>query len=89
MLCALLAAGLFAGTAYGVEATGGTGINDRDYDRLASPVLIPAGAAEVQLPVIPSFNLGAKQPKTVELSIAPGAYVMGISSTASILTRAE
>jgi hypothetical protein len=68
---------------------GGTGINDKDYERLDSPAVIPAGASEVKLPVVPVFNLGVKQPKSVELSLAPGGYVVGPKNKASILTRAE
>jgi hypothetical protein len=68
---------------------GGTGVSGVDYDRLDSPAVIPPGATEVQLPVVPCFNLGEKQPKTVELSIAPGGYLIGADSKVTILTRAE
>jgi hypothetical protein len=68
---------------------GGTGVNDKDFDRLESPAVIPAGASGVQLPVVPVFNLGDRQPKTVELSIAPGGYLIGADRMAAILTRAK
>ncbi|MBM4142454.1 MAG: hypothetical protein FJ225_02500 [Lentisphaerae bacterium] len=67
---------------------GGTGGNDRDYDLIESPVVIPAGASEARLTVVPSFRFGDQVPKSVTLSIAPGNYVIGVQSNASILTRA-
>ena len=67
---------------------GGTGRNGRDYDWLDSPAIIPAGASEVRLPVFPSFIFGDQRPKMVTLTIAPGAYVIGTQSNATILTRA-
>jgi hypothetical protein len=67
----------------------GTAINGRDYDRLDSPAIIPAGAAEVRLPIVPSFNLGDTRAKVVTLTVAPGAYGVGTQSNATIGTRAE
>jgi hypothetical protein len=66
---------------------GGTGNSGRDYDPLESPAVIPAGASEVRLPVVPSFSFGDTRPKFVTLSIAPGGYVIGAQSNATILTR--
>jgi hypothetical protein len=68
---------------------GGTGINGTDYERLDSPVVIPAGKSEVQLPVNPVFSLGVKQPKSVELTIDPGGYLIGAKKSAQILTRPQ
>jgi hypothetical protein len=67
----------------------GTAINGRDYDRLDSPAIIPAGASEARLPVVPGFNFGDTRAKVVSLTIAPGAYAAGMQSNATIGTRAE
>ena len=69
-------------------ALGGTGSSGRDYDPLESPVVIPAGASEVRLPVVPNFRFGDRLPKSVTLTIAPGRYAIGMQSNATILTRA-
>ncbi len=68
---------------------GGNGVNGADYEPLESPAVIPKGAAEVRLPVVPKFNFGDQQPKSVELTLAPGGYVIGVKKNARILTRAE
>ncbi len=68
---------------------GGTGVNGTDYEPLESPVVIPAGAASVKLTVTPRFNTGDQQPKSVELTLAPGGYTLGVNRSARILTRAE
>ena len=66
---------------------GGTGESGRDYDPIVSPAVIPPGASEVRLPVVPSFSFGDTRPKMVTLSIAPGGYVIGVQNNATILTR--
>jgi hypothetical protein len=68
---------------------GGSGVNGTDYDKLDSPAIIPEGKSEVQLPVNPVFSLGAGQPKSVELSLAPGGYLVGAKKSARILTRPQ
>ena len=68
---------------------GGTGVNGVDYDKLDIPAIIPAGATEVRLPVVPNFNMGEIRPKGVELSLAPGAYRIGVNGKASMVTRAR
>jgi hypothetical protein len=68
---------------------GGTGANGVDYDRLESPVVIPAGATEARLPVMPIFSYGSSQSKGVELTLAPGGYQLGLNSKASMVTKAQ
>jgi hypothetical protein len=67
----------------------GTGINGTDYDPLTIPAIIPSGAAEVRLSVVPNFNMGETRPKGVELTLAPGGYLIGVNSKASIVTKAQ
>ncbi|MFZ4396823.1 MAG: glycine-rich domain-containing protein [Kiritimatiellia bacterium] len=68
---------------------GGTGINGTDYEQLDCPAIIPAGKSELRLRVNPKFNFGDQRPKSVELTLAPGGYVVGTKRNATILTRAE
>jgi hypothetical protein len=68
---------------------GGTGVNGGDYDQLESPAVIPPGASEVRLPVVPSFSFGDTRPKMVTLSIAPGTYGVGVQNSATIVTSAQ
>ncbi|MFZ4397425.1 MAG: glycine-rich domain-containing protein [Kiritimatiellia bacterium] len=67
----------------------GIGVNGTDYEQLDSPVVIPASKTEVRLRVTPKFNFGDQRPKSVELSLVPGGYVVGAKRNATILTRAE
>jgi hypothetical protein len=68
---------------------GGTGRNGEDYEKLQSPAIIPSGASEVRLPVIPNFNMGETRSKGVELTLAPGGYMIGVNNKASIVTKAQ
>jgi hypothetical protein len=68
---------------------GGTGVNGEDYDLLESPAIMPAGAAEVRLPVVPNFNEDDKRSKGVELTIVPGGYQIGLNRKASMVTKAQ
>jgi hypothetical protein len=68
---------------------GGTGVNGTDYDRIESPAVIPAGAVEVRLPVVPNFSTDERQSKGVELTLAPGGYAIGVNNKASIVTKAQ
>jgi hypothetical protein len=68
---------------------GGTGANGADYDRLESPVVIPTGSTEVRLPVVPVFNMDETRSKGVELTIAPGGYLIGVNGKASMVTKAQ
>ncbi|MFZ4396778.1 MAG: glycine-rich domain-containing protein [Kiritimatiellia bacterium] len=68
---------------------GGTGVNGTDYEQLDSPAVIPAGKTELRLSVSPKFNFGDQRPKSVELTLAPGGYVVGTKRSARILTRNE
>jgi hypothetical protein len=70
-------------------ALSGTGINGTDYDPLTIPAIIPSGAAEVRLSVVPNFNMGETRPKGVELTLAPGGYLIGVNNKASIVTKAQ
>jgi hypothetical protein len=67
----------------------GTGRNGEDYDKLQSPAIIPSGETEVRLSVVPNFNMGETRSKGVELTIQPGAYLIGVNGKASIVTKAQ
>jgi hypothetical protein len=64
------------------------GINGVDFDMLDNPATIPAGAAEVSLPLIPSSGWrGDTRPKLITLEIAPGGYMTGAKKSAAIMSR--
>jgi hypothetical protein len=66
---------------------GGVAVNGMDYDEIENPAVIPAGATELQLPIVPCYTQGAKQPKVVEFSLAPGGYLIGPANKATMIMR--
>jgi len=64
------------------------GVNGLDFDLIDNPVTIPAGAAEINQPLIPSSGWrGDMRPKFITLEILPGGYIVGESKSAAILAR--
>ncbi|MBM4143735.1 MAG: hypothetical protein FJ225_09135 [Lentisphaerae bacterium] len=65
-------------------------VNAVDFDQIDSPAVIPDGATEVRLPVIPIFRFGDDRPRFVTLTVDPeGPYCVGRNGSARILLRAR
>ena len=64
---------------------GGTATNGTDYQRIDTPVTIPAGAPSVTLRVRPIFDLIFESSETVVLRLAQdAAYTIGSSDSATV-----
>jgi len=63
----------------------GTATNGVDYDTVASPIVIPAGASSASIAVTPIGDTATEGSETVTVSIAEGSnYTIGASGSATV-----
>ena len=64
---------------------GGSAINGYDYPYLAGPVVIPAGASSVKIPLSPNPDVQIEGIDTVVLTLSSGAgYTVGLANSATV-----
>lgn len=64
----------------------GTASNGLDYQSIASPLTIPAGATNADITITPFDDIIIEGPETAAITLLPGAYAVGTPSNAVVTT---
>ncbi len=70
----------------GTPATGVTALHGVDYEALPGSLVIPAGATQAAVTIIPRFDAFGEGPETVVLALGAGStnYILGSPSSATV-----